>query len=103
MAPVPWTSMGASTAAATRERMPSAPTTHAACQATLPRWSRPTTPSTLPFWSRWTSVTVTPYRNVAPAARAASTRIGSSTVRRGAYSASTPWAGLMGTVTSSVA
>jgi hypothetical protein len=47
-------------------------------------------------------VTSAPYRISAPAASAASTSARSSTVRRGAYSASTPWAGLMPIVTDSV-
>jgi hypothetical protein len=44
-----------------------------------------------------------PNRTSAPAAAAASTRIGSSTVRRGAYRASTPVDGLMVTGTTASA
>ena len=63
--------------------------------------SRMVTPVTRPVSSRTTPVAVRPKRTSAPAARAASTINGSSTVRRGAYNASTPAAGRIGTDTGS--
>src|SRR6266487_3718314 len=86
--------MGASTNPAIVEWTPSAPTTNLAEIVNgRPSLSSPVTPDGRPERVRVRSVTRSPTRTSAPASAAACPRIGSMTVRRGAYSASTPCAG----------
>ena len=78
-------STGARVSLATVEPIPSAPTViRAVASNAAPRSSYPATPMTLPLLSRRSSVTEAPWHTSAPAAAAASARIASSTVRRGA-------------------
>ena len=80
------------------ERRPSAPMTRSALASRRAAPARPVIPVTRPARSRRRPVTEAPNRTSAPALRAASARIASRTLRRGAYSASTPCLGLIGTV-----
>ena len=103
VAATPHTSTGASTARAIVDRTPSAPITHGRRAPTSqPCSSRHWTPMTRPSSSRVTACTVVPRRTSAPA-RSPRRRpaIGSSTARRGAYRASTPYDGLIEIVVTS--